>query len=67
MKLKMLDPIDAEGKIKPVADTEYVGQPVVAYLIELVDGFYVSMNHTIAKRGSLTEAMGYIERVRNQL
>jgi len=66
MKLKLRDPIDAGGKIKPVADTEFVGQPVVAYLIELVDGYYVSMNHTMAKRGSFTEAMTWIENQRTR-
>ncbi len=64
MRLTTRDPIDKHGKITPVCDVEYVGQPVVAYIITLEDGFYVSMNHTMVKRESWTEAMGYVERVR---
>lgn len=62
MRLRTLDPIDKNGRIRPVADTKMVGHPVVAYIIWLEDGFWVSRNHAIVKRESLSEAMGYIER-----
>jgi len=67
MRLKTLDPIDTGGKIRPVADTEFVGTPVVAYVIWLEDGFYVSMDHAMVFRESLGDAMGYIERKRKAM
>lgn len=59
--LRIEAPIDASGKIRPVSDKRMVNLPVVAYIIELEDGIYVSIDHTMVRRESLTEAMGYIE------
>ena len=67
MRLETLDPIDKHGKIRPIADTDFVGRPVVAYIIWLEDGFFVSMDHVMAFRESLGDAMGYIERKRKML
>ena len=67
MRLKTLDPIDKHGKIRPIADDDYVGTPVVAYIIWLEDGFFVSMDHAMAFRESLGDAMGYIERKRKAM
>ena len=61
-RLRMEDPIDTNGKIRPIADLQMTGHPVVAYIIYLEDGFYVSMEHAMVKRESLSESMGYIER-----
>lgn len=67
MRLRIEDPIDKAGKIRPIADTEFVGEPVVAYVIFLDDGFYVSMDHTMFRRNSLGEALGYIEQKRKAM
>ena len=64
--MKLLDPIDKEGKIRPVADPEYVGHPVVAYVTSLFDGHYVFMKDQCVRRDSITEALGYVDNVRRR-
>ena len=62
--LRIEDPVDAHGKIRPIADKRMVNHPVVAYIIALEDGMYVSIDHEMVRRESLSEAMGYIENKR---
>lgn len=64
MRLKINDPVDAQGKIRPIADTDYVGQPVVAHIVALECGMYVFHGVECVHCDSLSDAMGYIEQVR---
>ena len=65
MRLRTEDPVDGQGKIRPVRDTDYVGQPVVAHIVEMPCGFYVFHGEQCVHRDSHTEAMGYVERIRD--
>ena len=62
--MKLLEPIDKDGKIRPVADPEYVGHPVVAYIASMYDGHYLFFKDQCVRRDSVTDALAYIEKVR---
>ena len=64
MRLSIREPVDGAGKIRPVADNDYVGQPVVAHIAAMECGMYVFHGDQCVHCDSLSEAMGYIERLR---
>lgn len=62
--MKLLKPIDKNGKIRPISDPEYVGHPVVAYLVTLEDGHYVFYKDQCIRRDNISECISYVERQR---
>lgn len=54
-------PVDRFGRIRPVADNDYVGSPVIGYTIRMEDGFYaITGRDDCVHRDSLDEAASYI-------
>lgn len=64
MRLAIREPIDGQGRIRPVADNDYIGQPVVAHMVTMECGIYIFHGDQCEHFDSLSEAMGYVERLR---
>lgn len=62
--MKLLEPVDKAGKIRPIADPEYVGVPVVAYIASLEDGHYCFYKDQCVRRDNISECISYVERQR---
>jgi hypothetical protein len=59
--IKIDSPVDRYGRIRPVIDTDYVGQPVVGYVVRMEDGFYAIADRDDCRREeSITDAASYV-------
>lgn len=40
MSIRKADPVDRYGRIVPIRAEEYVGQPVIGFVVRMEDGFF---------------------------
>jgi len=57
LEMKLGDPIDTKGKVRPVVDHRYAGNITAAYVVEMEDGFFTFMAETAVKTDSIGAAM----------
>lgn len=62
MSMKVGEPLDGKGKVKPLVDTRYTGDITAAFVVEMEDGFYTFMADTGFRCDSFGEAVSQAER-----
>jgi hypothetical protein len=61
--MTVAEPEDRYGRIMPVKDDTYVGQPVVGYVIRMEDGFFaITARDECVKYKSKSEAVEAVEK-----
>ena len=62
--IRIEHPVDQFGRIRPVIDTDYIGAPIVGFVIRMEDGFYaITDRDQCTKRETLEEAANFVVKV----